>query len=108
MKKVGLIGLGAMGAGMAQSLRRAGYDVHVRDLRMEVAQAFAAEGGVACESPAEVASRCEVLVSVVVNAAQTEQLLFGAGGAADAMKPGSLFVMCSTVDPKWSARMEER
>jgi L-threonate 2-dehydrogenase len=108
MRNIGLIGLGAMGLGMAQSLRRAGHNVHVYDLRMEVARAFAAEGGVACGSPADVASRCDVVISVVVNAAQIEQVLFGAGGAAAAMARGSVFVMCSTVDPNGSVALEER
>jgi L-threonate 2-dehydrogenase len=108
MRNVGLIGLGAMGLGMAQSLRRAGHRVLVFDVRAEAARAFAAEGGVACASPAEVAAQCDVVVSVVVNAAQTEQVLFGEAGAAAAMQPGSLFVMCSTVDPNWSVALEER
>ena len=77
---VGLIGLGAMGAGMAQSLRRAGYAPYVFDIRAEVAQAFAAEGGTACASPAELGTACDVVVSVVVNAAQTESVLFGDDG----------------------------
>ena len=107
-RDVGLVGLGAMGGGMAASLRRAGHRVHVHDARAEVARAFAAEGGVACASPAEVARSCEVLVSVVVNAAQTEEVLFGAAGAAQAMRAGSVFVMCSTVDPSWSAALEAK
>jgi putative dehydrogenase len=105
---IGVIGLGAMGRGMASSLRRAGYKVHVCDVRAEAAQAFAAEGGVACANPAEVAAHCEVVVSVVVNAAQTEGVLFGDNGAAAAMRPGSAFVMCSTVDPNWSIALEKR
>ena len=105
---VGLVGLGAMGGGMAASLRRRGHGVHVHDARAGAARAFAAEGGVACASPAEVARACEVLVSVVVNAAQTEAVLFGTDGAAAALRPGSVFVMCSTVDPSWSAALEER
>jgi putative dehydrogenase len=96
-----------MGLGMAKSLRRAGYQVHAFDVRSEVARAFAAEGGVACSSPAEAAA-CDVLISVVVNAAQTEAVLFGEGGAAAAMKAGSVFVMCSTVDPGFSIAMEKR
>ena len=104
----GLIGLGAMGGGMAASLRRAGHRVHVHDLREDVARAFAAQGGVACASPAEVAQACDVVISVVVNAAQTEEVLFGARGAAQAMRPGNVFVMCSTVDPGWSAALESR
>lgn len=106
--KVGLVGLGAMGRGMAASLRRAGFDVHVNDLRPEAATAFAADGGTACATPAELAACCEVVVSVVVNAAQTEDVLFGPHGAAAAMAPGSVFVMCSTVDPNWSIALEAR
>jgi 3-hydroxyisobutyrate dehydrogenase len=105
---IGLIGLGAMGRGMAASLRRAGYHVHVCDVRPEAAQAFAADGGTACANPAEVAARCGVVVSVVVNAAQTEAVLFGEHGAAAALQPGSVFVMCSTVDPRWSVALEAR
>lgn len=105
---VGVIGLGAMGRGMAGSLRRAGYAVHVCDVRAEAARAFAAEGGVACADPAGLAAHCDILVSVVVNAAQTEAVLFGANGAAARMRPGSLFVMCSTVDPNVSIGFEQR
>ena len=47
-------------------------------------------------------------MSVVVNAAQTEEVLFGKNGAANAMKKDSVFVMCSTVDPHWSVALEER
>jgi L-threonate 2-dehydrogenase len=104
----GVIGLGAMGGGMAQSLRRAGYPVQVFDVRGEVATAFAAQGGRACTSIAELGAACEVVVSVVVNAAQTEAVLFGHDGCAAAMKPGSVFVMCSTVDPNWSMALEKR
>ncbi len=105
---VGVVGLGAMGGGMARSLRRAGHSVHVVDVRAEVAQAFAADGGLACASPAALAQQCEVIISVVINAAQTETVLFGTDGCAGAMRPGSVFVMCSTVDPKWSAQIEAR
>ena len=113
-QNVGLIGLGAMGSGMAKSLRRAGHSVQVYDVRAEMAQAFAQDGGVACESLAQLGGACDVVISVVVNAAQTEAVLFGAdddaeeGGCAAAMKPGSVFVMCSTVDPNWSIALEKR
>ena len=111
-RPVGLIGLGAMGSGMAGSLRRAGADLHVCDAREGVAERFAAEGGTASASPAELAARCEVVISVVVNAAQTESVLFGDGvadrGAAAAMRAGSVFVMCSTVDPNVSIGFERR
>ncbi len=108
---VGLIGLGAMGMGMAQSLRRAGFSLRVFDMRSEVAQGFVKEGGTACASVEELGNACDVVVSVVVNAAQTESVLFGADGSsgvAASMRPGSVFVMCSTVDPNWSIAMQSR
>ena len=105
---VGVIGLGAMGRGMAHSLHQAGYPVHVCDARPEAAQAFATEGGVACDNPAALAALCPVVISVVVNAAQTEEVLFGPQGAASAMLANSVFVMCSTVDPSWSASTAAR
>ena len=104
----GLVGLGAMGRGMAASLRRGGHNVHVFDVRPEAVRDFVGEGGVPCSSPAEAARSCDVLISVVVNAAQTEAVLFGENGAAAAMKKGSVFVMCSTVDPTWSIALEKR
>ena len=107
-RKVGVIGLGAMGAGMAGSLRRAGCDLHVCDVRDGVAARFASEGGTADATPAVLAAACDVVVSVVVNAAQTESVLFGDGGVATVMKPGSVFVMCSTVDPNVSIDFERR
>ena len=123
-QNAGLIGLGAMGSGMAASLRRAGHSVHVYDVRADVAQAFAQDGGVACDSLAQLGAVCDVVISVVVNAAQTEAVLFGSdsdksstscadskessSGCAAAMRPGSVFVMCSTVDPNWSMALEKR
>lgn len=109
--RVGVIGLGAMGAGMAASLRRAGHDVCVCDVRPGVAEAFAREGGTACADAVALAQACDVVVSVVVNAAQTEAVLFGAdgqGGIAPHLRAGGVFVMCSTVDPNVSVGFETR
>ena len=107
-QNIGLIGLGAMGAGMASSLRRAGYNVHVYDIRPEAVSAFTADGGVACDSAESVADACPIVISVLINAHQTEQLLIGASGMAAHMQPGGTFVMCSTIDPDWSVKLEQR
>jgi 3-hydroxyisobutyrate dehydrogenase len=105
---VGVIGLGAMGLGIAQSLRSVKFEVRVFDVRREAAQAFARDGGTASATAADLAASCDVVVSVVVSAAQTEEVLFGEGGAAAAMRQGSAFMMCSTVDPNWSSALEAR
>ena len=105
---VGVIGLGAMGLGVARSLLRAGFAVHACDVRASVLEAFASEGGVACASPAALADSCDILITVVVNAEQTEAVLFGEGGAASALRPGSLVIACATVAPAYAVELGER
>jgi 3-hydroxyisobutyrate dehydrogenase len=107
-RNVGVIGLGAMGMGVARSSLRAGFAVHACDVRKPVLDAFAAEGGIACASPAELGGKCEVVLTVVVNAAQTEAVLFGENGAVDAMKPGSVVLACATVSPQFAADLGKR
>jgi L-threonate 2-dehydrogenase len=107
-KTVGVIGLGAMGAGMAGSLLRAGYAVRVFDMREAAMQKLSELGATACKSAAELAASCDVVISVVVNAQQVEDVLFGTGQVAAQMKRGSVFVMCSTVAPAFSMAMEQR
>ena len=63
---VGVIGLGAMGLGIARSLLRSGFKVHACDVRAAVTEQFASEGGVACASAAQLAGECDVIVTVVV------------------------------------------
>jgi 3-hydroxyisobutyrate dehydrogenase len=96
-----------MGLGMAQSLRRAGLEPSVFDIRADIAARFAEQGGTACLSIKELGSRCNIVISVVVNAEQTESVLWGPEGCVAAMRPGGVFVMCSTVDPNWSIRTEK-
>ncbi|NCU93120.1 MAG: NAD(P)-dependent oxidoreductase, partial [Burkholderiaceae bacterium] len=64
---IGLIGLGAMGLGMASSLRRSGYALNVCDVRFEAAENFALAGGKAYKTPAELAKVSDIIISVVVN-----------------------------------------
>ncbi|WP_236187210.1 L-threonate dehydrogenase [Pseudomonas protegens] len=105
---VGVIGLGAMGLGIARSLLRSGFKVHACDVRSEVTEQFASEGGVACASAAQLAGECDVIVTVVVNAEQTESVLFGEGGAAAALRPGSLVIGCATVAPTYAVDLGQR
>ena len=98
--RAAVIGLGSMGFGMAQSLRRAGFAVAGCDVDAETLARFAAEVGRAATSPADAAAGADVVVSVVVNAAQTEAVLFGENGAAAAMAAGAVFVSSATMDPK--------
>jgi len=99
MKNVGVIGLGAMGLGVARNLLRKGFAVHVCDVRPDAVQAFALEGGIACAHPAELAQHCAVLIVLVVDADQTESVLFGPQGAAAALRTGSVVIASATCHP---------
>ncbi len=103
-----VIGLGAMGMGLAQSLLRAGLKTVGCDLNPAALAAFAEAGGQTSADPAAAAALADVLFLVVVNAAQMEDVLFGRGKAAQAMKPGALVVGCSTVKPDFARNMERR
>jgi L-threonate 2-dehydrogenase len=107
-RKVGVIGLGSMGLGMARALLRVGFEVHACDVRPEAVEAIVRDGGRAAASPAELASRVDDAITVVVNAAQTEEVLFGRAGAAPAMRPGSAIVTSATVPPEYAAGLGER
>lgn len=107
-RNVGVIGLGAMGLGVARSLLRAGFRVHACDLRHAVLKSFAAEGGIACLSPAELGAQCEVVITLVVNAAQTDTVLFGEQGAVARMKPGSVVIASATASPDFAIELGKR
>jgi 3-hydroxyisobutyrate dehydrogenase len=107
-KPVGVVGLGAMGLGVALSLVREGFEVHACDLRAEAVQKVVDAGGIRAESPAALAPLVDVLITVVVNAAQTEEVLFGENGAAPRMKPGSVVIACATVSPDFARALGKR
>jgi len=110
-RRAAVIGLGSMGLGMAQSLLRHGFAVRGYDVTAEAVQRLAQSGGVAAASPAEAARDAGVVVAVVVNAAQTESVLFGEKGCAATMAPGGVFISCATMAPEaaraLAGRLEE-
>ncbi len=107
-RAVGVIGLGAMGMGVARSLLRKGFTVHACDVREAARQSIAGEGAIAHATPAGLAAQVDALIVLVVNAAQTEAVLFGEHGAAAALKPGSTVLASSTVAPEFAEKLNER
>lgn len=102
-----LIGLGAMGYGMGSSLLRAGIAVDGFDLNLETQARFRAQAGLD-RSLIDAASYAKGAILVVVNAAQTEEALFGAEGLATRLQPGAVVISCATIDPKKAVAFEAR
>jgi 3-hydroxyisobutyrate dehydrogenase len=111
-KTLGVIGLGSMGLGAALSALRRGVPTWGCDPREDAHARFAEAGGRIAATPAALAPQCDAVLVLVVNAAQTEDVLFGAGGLAERMKPGAVVIASATVDPaqppKWESRLAER
>ncbi len=99
VKTVGVIGLGSMGQGMAQSMIRKGLPVAGFDVAAKAVAALEAAGGRAAATGADAAKNADILVVVVVNAAQVDAVLFGDGDAAAAMKAGGVIISSVTMSP---------
>ena len=98
-ERVGVIGLGVIGKPIAQRLADGGFEVAVFDVRPEPVAELVAAGATACASPADVAKRSDIVVSLVSDEAQTRDIVFGSDGVLDAMASGSIFVVGSTLGP---------
>ena len=107
-KSVGVVGLGAMGRGVAANLLKKGFSVVGRDTNPEALVWLESKGGVAGADAASIANACDVVVSFVVNDKQTEDVLFGKDGLAATLKPGTVFIACSTMSPKYVSHLAER
>jgi len=93
---VGVIGLGAIGDGVASALERAGFPVVVCDVREEATQRHEGAARVA-SSPAELAGQVDAIVVAVVDDAQVHSVLSGPAGALAAARPGTVVVVVSTI-----------
>ena len=103
--RVGVIGLGSMGLGVAQSIVERGVEVAGFDVNPDAIAKFVERGGAAAAGAADAARDADVTVVVVVNAAQTEAVLFASDGAAAAMKRGGVIVACATMAPDDARRL---
>ena len=104
---IAVFGLGSMGYGMAQSLLRAGHTVHGFDVVPQQVARFQDEGGAGGEL-ADIAGGLDAVVVVVLNAGQTEEVLFGDDGIVPRLKDRAVIMSCATVPPKFAMDAEAR
>lgn len=104
-EKVAVLGLGVMGVGMAQNLRKAGFDVTVWNRTATKAEVFAKDGGVAASSPAEAAKGAKVVISMLADDNASRAAWLGEHGALGGMETNAIAVESSTVSPVWIAEL---
>lgn len=108
MKKVGFVGLGIMGKPMSKNLLNAGYDLVVYDIVSEAVQDVTAAGAEAGSSPSDVASKTEIIITMLPNSPEVKEVVLGEGGIIEKAKPGSLVVDMSSIAPLVSQEVAEK
>jgi len=108
IREVAVVGLGAMGLGMALNLQRKGFRVRGHDVREAPMLALRQAGGAAAASPAEAAAGAAALLLVVFDRAQTDAVLFAADGALKTLPKGAPVVLHVTCPPAYVEGLAER
>ena len=97
--KIGLIGLGIMGKPMAKNMLKAGYtDLLVSDLNQAAVDEVVAAGAKAAGN-AEIGESCDVVLTMLPNSPQVKAVMLGEDGVAAHMKPGTVFIDMSSINP---------
>ncbi|MCG7364191.1 NAD(P)-dependent oxidoreductase [Roseomonas sp. ACRSG] len=108
MARIGFIGLGTMGRGMAANLLAAGHALHVYDVRREAMEEFSARGATAAGSVAEAARDAEAVVLMLPDTPQVEEVVLGPGGLMENPPAGRLVIDMSTISAATSRSMAAR
>ena len=98
MSSVGFIGLGIMGAPMAEHLISAGHTVHL-NTRSGVPADLTDKGGVACDTPKAVAEAADIIITMVPDTPDVAKVLFGENGVAEGLSAGKLVIDMSSISP---------
>lgn len=108
MKKVGFIGLGDMGIYMSHNLMKAGYPVNGYDMNEARVQQFAANGGQACGSSAEVAKNSDIVFIMVLNGDQVKTVMYGEHGLMESIRPDTKIIITATIGDKPMAEVAQK
>lgn len=96
---IGFIGLGLMGRPMALNLRKAGFELVVHSRSEPPVDALVEAGATRAASPADVASQCDVVITMLPDSPDVERVLAGEGGVFSRMRPGAVLVDMSSISP---------
>lgn len=107
-EKIGFIGLGIMGRGMSHNLLKAGFDLTVWNRTASRMDEFVAAGAQAASSPADLASRCDIIITCVSDTPDVEAVILGDDGVIQGVQPGALVVDMSTISPQVTQSIAER
>jgi 3-hydroxyisobutyrate dehydrogenase-like beta-hydroxyacid dehydrogenase len=99
MERVGIVGLGDMGIGLAKNILDGGFELAGYDLRQERLDELARLGGKSKTNCREVAGASEAVFVMVLNGDQVKEVVLGERGLLDGLKPGSTIIVTATIHP---------
>ena len=108
MEKVGFIGLGNMGGGMAGNIQKAGYEMVIHDINEGATRPFLEAGAHLGNSPADVAGQCDVTFTSLPGPREVEAVAVGLEGVLEGAKPGSVYIDLSTSRPTLIRELEPK
>ena len=106
--KIGFIGLGTMGGGMAANVLKAGYELVAHDIRREAATPLLENGASWADTPAELAAECDVVLTSLPGPREVEAVALGEGGVLEGMREGGVYIDMSTSSPTLIRSIAER
>lgn len=107
-KRIGFIGLGAMGLPMAQNILKAGFELSVYNRTQDKAQSLIQQGAKLAKSPLELASQSDFIISMVSNDQALEEIVEGPLGILKSSQKPSIHISMSTVSPALSTHLEKK
>ena len=105
--KIGFIGLGIMGKPMAKNLLKAGYELNICDINKDAVAEVAAAGAAAYDTPRETAAESDIILTMLPNSPHVKTVIEGKDGVLEGMKPGTILVDMSSIDPNVSIELEK-
>jgi len=104
-KRIGIIGLGLMGRGMATNLVKKGFSLTVNDMDPGAVEVLRQRGARVAASPKAVAADSEIVITVVPDGPDVEAVVLGAEGVLAGARSGTILLECSTIDPAVTQRV---
>ena len=105
IKNIGFVGLGIMGSRMAANLQKSGYSLVVFNRTRDKADALVADGAKWVGSPAALSSEVDIVFTMLAHPEAVEEAALGQEGFLPHLRPGQMWIDCSTVNPSFSKRM---
>ena len=97
--KIGFIGLGIMGKPMVHNILKAGYKEVLVWNRSQAPMDICVSYGAEASTPKEIGESCDVVITMLPNSPQVKEVMLGENGVASYMKPGAVFIDCSSINP---------